>query len=439
MSSLLTNSSAMNALTTLKSINRDLDITTNRISTGQRVSSAADNAAYWSIATTVRSDNKSLSAVKDALGLGSATVDTTYNGMSSIIEDMKNLRSKLTTALAPNVDRAKVQTEIAAIQSKMKATADSSVMSGQNWLSVDSGNTAVYKPVQTVVGGFSRDTNGNISFSNISINVDSIKLYDVNGSNGTPATEARFSAGVALSGTMDFTSGVVDFTLDVDGTSANIVLNNASMASAANDLSAVTTGELLTAINNQIAASSLNGEVTASYDNQGRLTFQTTATGSTTLSLTINTGTDIDVGFGTTASTTVSATGTVAVSPTVKGILDTNFSGRTYSVATLNIASLSGAAGDLELQSIITNVDKALASMTDAATKLGASKTQIEGQTAFVDSLMKANEKTIGTLVDADMEEESARLKALQVQQQLGVQSLSIANSASQNILSLFR
>ena len=58
---------------------------------------------------------------------------------------------------------------------------------------------------------------------------------------------------------------------------------------------------------------------------------------------------------------------------------------------------------------------------------------------AFVDTLMKANDRAIGTLVDADIEEESTKLKALQTQQQLAVQALSIANSASQNVLSLFR
>jgi len=92
-----------------------------------------------------------------------------------------------------------------------------------------------------------------------------------------------------------------------------------------------------------------------------------------------------------------------------------------------------------KLRAYIQVVDKALAEMTDAATTLGANKKQISSQTTFVESLIKANERSIGTLVDADMEEESTRLKALQVQQQLGVQSLSIANGNTQNILSLFR
>ncbi|MCB8823550.1 flagellin, partial [Microvirga rosea] len=92
-----------------------------------------------------------------------------------------------------------------------------------------------------------------------------------------------------------------------------------------------------------------------------------------------------------------------------------------------------------KLRAYIQIVDKALGAMTDAATTLGANKTQITSQTTFVESLIKANERSIGTLVDADMEEESTRLKALQVQQQLGVQALSIANGSTQSILSLFQ
>lgn len=95
MTSLLTNTAAMTALTTLKGINQQLDMTSNRVSTGQRVSSAADNAAYWSIATTVRTDNASLSAVKDSLGLGASAVDTAYNGLTSVLGDLQNLRTKL--------------------------------------------------------------------------------------------------------------------------------------------------------------------------------------------------------------------------------------------------------------------------------------------------------------------------------------------------------
>jgi flagellin len=60
-------------------------------------------------------------------------------------------------------------------------------------------------------------------------------------------------------------------------------------------------------------------------------------------------------------------------------------------------------------------------------------------QNTFISKLTDTLDRGIGRLVDADMEEESARLSALQVQQQLGVQALSIANSSAQGILSLFR
>jgi flagellin len=60
-------------------------------------------------------------------------------------------------------------------------------------------------------------------------------------------------------------------------------------------------------------------------------------------------------------------------------------------------------------------------------------------QQEFVKDLMNAIDRGIGTLVDANMNEESTRLQALQVQQQLGIQALSIANSNAQAILSLFR
>jgi flagellin len=56
----MTNTAAIAALDTLRSINAGLNETQNRVSSGYRVESASDNAAYWSIATTMRSDNKAL-------------------------------------------------------------------------------------------------------------------------------------------------------------------------------------------------------------------------------------------------------------------------------------------------------------------------------------------------------------------------------------------
>ena len=101
---------------------------------------------------------------------------------------------------------------------------------------------------------------------------------------------------------------------------------------------------------------------------------------------------------------------------------------------------LTNTDADLEdLEQMITWVDTAIGSMTTSAANLGAVKQRVSLQQDFVKTLMDAITRGIGTLVDADMNEESTRLQALQVQQQLGVQSLSIANQNSQNILSLFK
>jgi flagellin len=70
---------------------------------------------------------------------------------------------------------------------------------------------------------------------------------------------------------------------------------------------------------------------------------------------------------------------------------------------------------------------------------LGSASRQIDGQIGFVSKLSDSIEGGIGNLVDADLAKESAKLQALQVKQQLGVQALSIANQAPQSITSLFR
>ncbi|PYE87697.1 flagellin [Phyllobacterium leguminum] len=132
-----------------------------------------------------------------------------------------------------------------------------------------------------------------------------------------------------------------------------------------------------------------------------------------------------------------------------KGILDTEFVVQAAvagppavaevraSIATLDVS----AAGltDAGFDAMLAGVEAALGKMTSAASDLGAAKSRINLQKDFVSKLSDSIDKGVGALVDADMNKESARLSALQVQQQLGVQALSIANSGNQQLLSLFR
>ncbi|MBX3477821.1 MAG: flagellin [Brevundimonas sp.] len=97
------------------------------------------------------------------------------------------------------------------------------------------------------------------------------------------------------------------------------------------------------------------------------------------------------------------------------------------------LLTLTGATNAL------TRLDDSITQLNAALGELGAQAKQVAAHTTFVSKLMDTLESGIGNLVDADLAKESARLQALQVQQQLGAQALSIANSAPQIILSLFR
>ncbi|OBY03483.1 flagellin [Rhizobium leguminosarum bv. trifolii] len=301
MTSINTNNSAMSALQTLRNINSSLETTQNSVSTGYRVDTASDNAAYWSIATTMRSDNKALSAVSDALGLGAAKVDTAYTAMDNAIDVVDEIKSKLVAATEDGVDKSKVQEEISQLQEQLLSIAQSASFSGENWVAGADGT-------KSVVSSFVRDGSGAVSVKMTEYALDT-----------SSAGNVLFGMS---SGTIDTASGILG-TADANGDSVYSL-----------DITNFTTGQI---------------------------------------------------------------------------------------------------------QSALSTIESALSAMTSAGAQLGSISTRIDLQEDFVSALSDSIDSGVGRLVDADMEEESSKLSALQTQQQLAIQSLSIANSSSQNILSLFR
>jgi flagellin len=99
------------------------------------------------------------------------------------------------------------------------------------------------------------------------------------------------------------------------------------------------------------------------------------------------------------------------------------------------VAGGSKARGD----ATTTAIDSAIATVTGALSTLGTQSKSLGRSISFTNKLQDSIEAGVGNLVDADLAKESAKLTALQTKQQLGVQALSIANSASQTLLSLFR
>jgi flagellin len=304
MASLLTNSAAMTALQTLRTVSTNMQTTENRISTGQRVSTASDNSAYWSIATSMRADNSALSAVSDSLGLSAATVDTEYTALTAVLGNegtsgLNKLQALLVEAKTAGIDRTKIQSEITQIQQDMKNTANSATFNGVNWISTNATTPATVN----LVSSFSR-VGGTPTINTIQVTVANYSLY----------TNAQ------------------------------------------------------------------------------------------------------------------------------AGILDTVSGATTVSIDNMNISALTDSAADqTTLDGLIAQVVSAINTVSQSAANLGAIKNRIQNNTDFVKSLMDSVTRGIGQLVDADMNGESTRLQALQVQQQLGVQALSIANQNSQSILSLFK
>ena len=321
MTSINTNTAAMAALQTLRGINSGMETTQARISSGLKVETASDNAAYWSIATTMRSDNKALGTVKDALGLGAAKTDIAYTGLNSAIDVVDEIKSKLVAAAEPGVDKEKINSELTELKNQLVSITESASFSGENWL-YNTGASAA--GTASIIGSFNRSAAGNVSTTTLDVDVSATILID----------------------TADASRGLL--TQDID-------------------------------------ADQLLDTPTATPDNY----------------------------FLIDASSTVAATGTEV--------------------------ALSASTTDAEVEAMIRVVDSVMTSLTDAAADLGAVNSRISMQDDFVSSLMDSIDKGVGRLVDADMSEESTRLTALQTQQQLGIQALSIANSNSQSILSLFR
>ena len=391
MTSILTNVAAMAALSTLRSIDGSMEDTQARVSSGLRVGEASDNAAYWSIATTMRSDNMALSAVQDALGLGAAKVDTAYSGMDAAIEVIKEIKAKLVAATEDGVDKDKVQEEITQLQDQLISISEAASFSGENWLQTDL-TAAGGSETKSVVGSFVRDDSGNVSVKKVDYTLDSTTvLFDTGGDTGILDTQTAIEDD---SITLNInTGGVVSAVTVVAYTIDDVIADTGS----------VFTGD--SATGGALSYVKVSDDVWVAAVDQ---------TGVATQEVAYDDG------------TTLWAVDTTAVPGTVT----------TASVSDLTI---DGTTTGGQLDQLIQMVDDALTLMTSAAADLGSLGMRIDLQTEFVSALTDSIDSGVGRLVDADMNEESTRLKALQTQQQLAIQSLSIANSASESILTLFR
>ncbi|OCJ68503.1 flagellar protein FlaD [Agrobacterium tumefaciens] len=430
MTSILTNAAAMAALQTLRMIDKNLETTQARVSSGYRVETAADNAAYWSISTTMRSDNAALSAVQDALGLGAAKVDTAYDALANSIEVVKKIKEKLVAAYGVGADRGKIQDEIKQLQEQLKSTSESASFSGENWLqaSISNGGTPpVVEPItKKVVASFTRTGSGNVGVTTVDYVLDgSAVLFDLSGGKlGILDKSAVFVAKTEQQITQTSTTAGVT-------TNAGYVVKKLTDAEI---------GTLNAATPDTNADPSVYSNGTVNYlrlseNTWVKVTGTNPSSGTTTVAAAYR-----DTGSNDWFYDTAGAPTSVARS--------LGLSVSTLDLDNLDVvaAAMSGFSGGTTnytasdaIDVMMSFVDKQLEAMTSTASSLGSLQSRINMQENFVSSLMDVIDKGIGRLVDADMNEESTRLKALQTQQQLGIQALSIANANAQNILQLFK
>lgn len=317
----ITNAAAMGALAVLRGINKESDKIQQSVSSELRIASPADNASYWSFAAVMRSDSTNLQTIGDAMGVGSARVDSTYTAMSSAIDLLTQIRAKLVSATENGIDKDKVNTEISSYKEQLQTVVQSTSFAGENWL-LNADPAA--PPKWNIIGGFVRSPTGEYQAQTIDINSSSTIMIDMHNASGGLLTK-----------TVDAN------TIHNDGTSTarNYYLLNAGSAVGA-------------------------------------------------------TGTEIKIDNTTTAA---------------------------------------------QLKDMTDVVDNLLSTLNTNAASLGITQSRIDDQISYTADLSDAIDKSVGALVDTDMDEASTLQKAITTQQQMGVESISLLNTAASKILILLQ
>ncbi len=406
MSSILTNNSAMVALQTMKKINANMSMTQSEISTGKSVASAKDNAAVWAISKVMESDVKGFKGISDSLNLGSSTISVARKASETVTELLTQMKGKIVAAQEGNVDRTKIQTDIDALKGQIDSVVGAAQFNGLNL--VDGSNTSI-----DILSSLDRSATG--------VKASSITVTGHNLSTGDYAANDVFDAG-AGAGLVSTDADTFVLSLDKAGGTNEITIKDGTTAWAAGDKISMRIGDktasytitdsdvgstansvadlVAVGMKNAIDALGVSG-LTVDYDSAdpGKLAFT-------------NDGTkDLSVG----------------------GQFKNADSGGLGALASIDVTSTSSA------KLALTAIEDMLQTSIDAASDFGSNENRIAIQSEFVSELSDALKSGIGAMVDANMEETSARLQALQVQQQLATQSLSMANQQPQNILSLFR
>lgn len=496
MSSILTNTSAMVALQTLRGINSNLAKTQNEISTGRTIATARDNSAVWAISKVMESDVKGFKAISDSLSLGQSTVTVARTASETVSDLLTEIKGKIVAAQESNVDREKIQTDIVALRDQIKSIVNAAQFNGLNLVkgtadvkvlsSLDrQGDGTVIASEITIArqdlstaagvyggGGTSLSANGSVSSATVSatgniatvaVTYDAAGSYVVNvgGNSVTVAadtdadtTETNIAAAINALGLEGVSAAMNGSALEITSTKAFESLSVSVSASGGSAAVTVDDGSGAAAsgtIAQRAETITFDGGGNVNEGDSYRITYNggnydyIAGKGETFEDIAKGLKTALDGAGLSTVNVRVTQNGSgqwvVNVDNTGADVTDFALtgedggtaSGGLFGLDNIDVRTTTGA------DAALGNIETMIGAAIDAAAQFGSAQGRVDTQTSFVQAITDSLKTGIGVMVDADMEEASARLQALQVQQQLGIQSLSIANQQPQSILALFR
>ena len=398
MASISFNSSATVALQNLRTVNKSLETVQQQISTGKKISNSKDNASIFAISTVIKSDVEGFKKISDSLNLGSSTVAVARGASEQVTSLLTTVKGLIVQAQESNVDRAKIQTDIGQLRDQINSIVGAAQFNGLNLVS---GTGSV-----DFLASLDRDANGNVTASQITVarqNLETAAGTAVAGLGaGTSGVNAGGDSAAALvantnsfqldiSNGATFTAGDV-YEVKVDGRKFQYVVQTGDTAD-----------DVGQGVTNLINNAGLNG-VTATF----------TAGGGSA---------DAGIAIANTSGSTVA----------IEANASDGTGGGLAALGNIDVSTQAGA------QSALVAIEGLIQTAVDASAAFGSAQKRVDIQNTFVTDLTDALNAGISALTDADLEEASARLQSLQVQQQLGIQALSIANQAPQAILALFR
>ena len=418
--SINTNTAAMAALESLSTTTTALNTTENQVSTGKKVSTSSDNPAIYAISQSMTGNIAGLAAVSDSLSLGAQVVNTANTAAADISSTLATLQQTVTQAGTTGIDQSTMQTQVANAINEINAYARGSTFNGVNVLTSTADSGASNGSANVVTG----------------LQGNSITIGNQVGTSATLSTflgltGSTFAAGAQASSTDQTVLNAAETGVNIATTSSlaatnfgngsNVVLTNGDGSTTTFEFDASGTAD--TAKESSTASGgTTNNHVVTVLVNTGSQSTSTmlgqlvNAMNQNGYNAVIQSNGSINVtGEGVTGSSSAAAGGTGSNS----GI----GSGTTLDASTAAITTIQGA----------------ITKMNAVSTTLGASSQEITGMQSFTSDLSDALTTGVGGLTDADLSKASAQLTSLQTKQQLAIQSLSIANSQSSSILSLFR